>query len=987
TQGDLQTTQGDLQTTQGTLQTTQGTLQTTQGTLQTTQGDLKTANAAASAALRTAARATSQAADALSQASIALKVARTKTLEAKSIDLALLATEPDRLHGDLQLALLLGREAARLDEQSGAHSPTVRDALLELGLESSRGLRRFLQVPNTSSGGPQPTVVMRNGRVAYGSLTTNHIVVFDPGSSLPTRDLDAGGPVLDVALGADNDVLVADIPSDPLSDELRLWDLAHGDPGEVLCTGSCGITVGPGGRTIAIAGPTENLFVDGIDPRMRIPFVGTLGTGDVTPPPPPGGTPGLTAATAVPAAAPPVGPPPPPGSNASAVSPFSSDGRWVLGRARDAGNGLVLWDLEHRANRIVLDTVVGSHVDNATFDASGTALALAINGTSVARLELSDTPRVGPVTNLGSTVTTVAASSDGAVAAATDDGRVVYVGALRWESSSVPDTVTTLAFSPKGKVLAAAGNGPSLTLLDTTDAGLSGSARIVGSLPGADRAWFSTDETVAFLETVDLGVSNVSAPAALTVLALGRQANGPIGAIAPTVVQVVDGGYRQFEQTPDASLLVGVGDRADVFRLDSSAWIRTTPGLPTSNVTPQSWGTLAGASRMLADMAIDRDGTVVAIARDGFGAVWDPRDFAPGTFVDGPPPNPEPPPFGVASVTSPDLRLVARSTGTGVELLDRATGLVDRTLQPPGSELVVGMRFSPSGSYVLACTGTLHPPGASPACEHTIVWRTADGALVAQLAAIAVVSGDDSTVAQWDSSAGQIEVYKAADLEAHRAPFRRIPLGVFPLADTAALTLDGDGSRLAITNGWMHFVWDTATGNAVGTGLGILPGPDAGSKVKAALSADGLVLAVQGSDGGVQLWDLGAQPKLRGPTSGSRTCRTARCQLPGTLHSSELALNADGSLLATDNPVRVWDTKALRQIGPTFLESNATALQIVPGSGTLVVGLGDGPDAAELFTLNRAQLLDDACRLAGRSLTEDEWTAFGIPLPFAPACP
>ena len=68
---------------------------------------------------------------------------------------------------------------------------------------------------------------------------------------------------------------------------------------------------------------------------------------------------------------------------------------------------------------------------------------------------------------------------------------------------------------------------------------------------------------------------------------------------------------------------------------------------------------------------------------------------------------------------------------------------------------------------------------------------------------------------------------------------------------------------------------------------------------------------------GVQLWDLGAHPAMRG-------------RLPATLHASELVLNADGSLLAADDPVRLWDTVALRQIGPTFLDASATTLLFTP---------------------------------------------------------
>ncbi len=940
--------------------------------------ELATAEAAVTVAQNRAEDALGQAQDALGQAQTALvsardaaAVAHIKTLEAKSIDLALLATEPDRLHGNLQEALLLGREAARLDKQAGSRSPTVRGALLTLGLETSRGLRRFLEVPDTSEvGGPFDSfVVTRHGRAAYGAPATNHILIFDSGSSRPTHDIDAGGPVLDLALGANNDVLVAHTLHG-VSDEVRMWNLGNDDLGEVLCTRNCQLAVGPGGRTFAVSGVETNLFVDGTDPSNRFPFDGTLGVGttDGNPPPPPGGTPGPPTVAAI--TGPAAQAPPDPGSGSSTVSPFSSQGRWALGRSSGPDKGLILWDLDNRATRIALDTLVARHVSRAAFDASGNVLGVALDGTSFARIDLRDSPVVGPITDTGRTVKAIAASSDGAIAAATDDGRVVYVGASSWVwSPDVPTPVTTLAFSPQGKVLSVGSDQVhALTLLDTTDADLSDSTRIVASLPGASRAWFSTDETVAFLETVDLDQPGAGSPTALTVLALARPANGPIARVAPAVIQVFKGHYREFEPTVDGSILVGLGDRVDVFRLDSGAWIIASGGLPISNITSRTWGTLAGSAGLLGLVAVDGDGSVFAVARDGFGALWDAKDFAPGIGVAAPPPNPQPPPFAVPSVTSPDLHFVARSTGEGVELLDRASGRVERTLAQPDNELVTGIRFSPSGSYVLACTGT------PQVCEHTAVWRTSDGTLVARLGGVAVMSGDDSTVGQWDASTGRINVFTAAGLGGNATPFRSIAFTTFAPEEPTALTLDGDGRRIAITNGFIHFVWNTADGIAVGRGLGKLPGPDRGATVRAVLSADGRTLAVQDRDGSLQLWDLGARPALRG-------------QLLATLHSSELALSADGSLLATDDPVRVWDTKSLRQIGPTLLDSDASAMQFVPGLGALVVGLGGGAEAAELFTVDRDRLLDNTCRLAGRNLTKEEWTAFGIPLPVQTACP
>ena len=75
--------------------------------------------------------------------------------------------------------------------------------------------------------------------------------------------------------------------------------------------------------------------------------------------------------------------------------------------------------------------------------------------------------------------------------------------------------------------------------------------------------------------------------------------------------------------------------------------------------------------RLLDAVAVDHDGSVVAVARDGFGAVWGREDFAPGAVVAGPPPNPEPPPSRRAlgdrrpiCVSSPAAPVRASSSST-----------------------------------------------------------------------------------------------------------------------------------------------------------------------------------------------------------------------------------------------------------------------------------------------------------------------------------
>jgi WD40 repeat protein len=240
--------------------------------------------------------------------------------------------------------------------------------------------------------------------------------------------------------------------------------------------------------------------------------------------------------------------------------------------------------------------------------------------------------------------------------------------------------------------------------------------------------------------------------------------------------------------------------------------------------------------------------------------------------------------------------------------------------------------FSPDGSLV-AAIGRKHTPGATPPLGFAAVWRTSDGALL------------------WKETR--------------------------PEGPGDTLAFSQDGRRLALSferwysNNGIDEVVSARSGRREQT---IRP---AGSTQSLAFAPDG-ALATGSWQGIVQLW-RGSSPKELGH---------ALLALPAPVGS--IAFDPRGDEFATGGGsggfVKLWDAKTLQQVGTALPGSPgkwANAL-FTPSGSQLLTLYDDGHGA--LWPMSLAAWEAQACRVAGRNLTREEWSRYVTGRPYAHVC-
>lgn len=350
------------------------------------------------------------------------------------------------------------------------------------------------------------------------------------------------------------------------------------------------------------------------------------------------------------------------------------------------------------------------------------------------------------------------------------------------------------------------------------------------------------------------------------------------------------------------------------------------------NVTPHPRLQRHLAARWVWGLAFSPDGKTLAGA-DGSDKLVRLWDVATGT-VRTLPGDPKDPVRHTAAVTavaySPTGDLVASAGGKpdpSVRLWDVATGR-QRYLLGPGD---------PKNAALPGHTDRVNAVAFSP-----------NGKILAS-------GGDDQTIQLWDVTRGR--------------PLRK------PITDNSdkveALTFSPDGRTLAsATADGMLQLWDARTwrplGHAVDSSLQGLYG--------VAFSRDGKLVGA-GGDTGVRVWHVssdgiaGAPEEMWGHTN--------------TVWS--VAFSPDGTLLASaagDHTMRLWIVGLGVPLGPPLSPNDHDAFSVVVNPTGTVLASAFGNDVV-LLDLSRASWMHEACRIANRDLTREEWNQWvGATLPY-----
>jgi len=270
---------------------------------------------------------------------------------------------------------------------------------------------------------------------------------------------------------------------------------------------------------------------------------------------------------------------------------------------------------------------------------------------------------------------------------------------------------------------------------------------------------------------------------------------------------------------------------------------------------------------------------------------------------------------------TPDGRLVARQVGPtagwhdyAVELLEVETGATVRVMSSPSPDPPIWMAFSPDGRLLAVGTGGPGgPPELSPdRLYEVVVLDTETGAVLQELRAhesyvVAVgftpdgkrliSASADGLLAEWDAQTGQrlggfqFEPARAdepghgAGLVALSGDGSRLAVGRAPFVDVydvatgkrlgtfgderpnvpRVVAISGDGRKVA-SAGWRDAplrVWDVDTGVLLRQYGG--PGYEVGANVMGgcvylAFSPDGADLVVGSNSGGLEFWNVAAEP-------------------------------------------------------------------------------------------------------------------------------
>jgi WD40 repeat protein len=576
----------------------------------------------------------------------------------------------------------------------------------------------------------------------------------------------------------------------------------------------------------------------------------------------------------------------------------------------------------------------------------------------------------------------IAYSPDGSQFASASSGSIILWDAKSYQPIGTPlrakEAFVHVAFSSKGDLLAAStaayGNHPSVVYLWR----LSDHQPVGVPIPGANFAFSPDDSLLAVAQYGDIALFDVQRQRVLKKPLTGHDKNISSIAFSP------DGG----------TLAAGVEDKTIiVWDVESG----------------RSLGTLTGNSEIVSRLLFEHDGeTLLSGSLGGTIMRWDLENMQPlATLVRG---------FG-ASISS------ISSSGDGrlrSLALDKERVIVlDLNNDPPLGHRInatesrsSNVAFSPDG-HLLATAGefgnvalwnveTGQPSGA-PLDGHERAVSSVDFAPDGKI----LVSGSmDGSIIFWDLSS---RTALGPQIKALRSPVWSIvcspdgktvvvggdaEFAFFNLATRKQigspvtsqkdriwkLAFNRDGDLLASAgNSLVVKIWKSAEPGQLVQSLGNPPQGRDFEVMPAgvAFRADGRMLAASAPGHSIVLWDVKGwrpiPPALYGHTQAV----------------SSVAFRADGKVLASgsaDGEIRLWDVSTHELIGSLGVPPEAVNAIAFESQKGILASVGDD-NSVIVWNVDFDRWVSQACQLANRNLTPQEWTTFFGSQTYHKTCP
>ena len=538
-------------------------------------------------------------------------------------------------------------------------------------------------------------------------------------------------------------------------------------------------------------------------------------------------------------------------------------------------------------------------------------------------------------------VFSMAVSRDGRRLAVGTEGKVLWLDLMTWKQTTPPLRIDNnsspdrLALSPDGRLLA-------MTATPATTTGATGRGKtLLWDLASRRRIQsFDADGALAF------------SPDGRT-LAASRRQRGEILLIDPVT------GKRRRTLTGHSAEVAALGFSHDGAALASADEDRTA--IVWDPATGRARETLQGHAAGITGLAFSPDDrTLYTASQDKSVIVWDlagdgrlGQSFAAGQQASALT-------FGSSQSFGKGGALLARGHDDGtVTLVDLARRVPVGTPLPAHRSAVRAVTVSPDGRLL-----------ATADAPTVIVWDLTTRRPTRQ--PIKVTSGDTVEVAispdgrtlAIAEGSGAVTLWDLTSTSPRRWPLQ--------LAGGSLLEFSPDGAILAVAlHGGEVWLWDVTSRSL----LHRLPADRIWASALA-FTPDGRTLATGGGEGEVLLWDTRTARRLGPPLAGHAGAVTSA------------AFSPDGRVLATvGGEAILWDVASRKQIGAALpaRSSEPPTLGFLPGGGQLAAASPSG--SVLVWEVDPAAWQARACRVAGRTLTRQEWDEFLPGRPYQAVCP